>query len=257
MEAAMAVSGLWGLFIVTHIGLATSRIRGALVNRFGERGFLLFYSLISSVVFAVLVAVYAAVREDGPAGLALGADPILRGLLTVAIVCGIMLMTASFAPQGYWGTPIALLSEGVRAPIGLERITRHPFFSGVVLAMGSHALLAKNLTGAVFCAGFVVLAVVGPLHQAAKLRVRHGQAYDRYLAQTSAIPFVAIAMGRQRFVPREVPWVWLALGLVVAGAIRSVHAHLFDAYGAPFTLAIVAGSALIGVIAVKSTEVAK
>ena len=41
--------------------------------------------------------------------------------------------------------------------------------------MGGHALLATHLTGSVFCAGFVVLAIAGPLHQDAKLRALRGQ----------------------------------------------------------------------------------
>jgi len=77
------------------------------------------------------------------------------------------------------------------------------------------------------------------------------------IAQSSAIPFVAIATGRQRFVAREMPWGTLALGLVVATAIRLFHDHLFDAYGAPFSLAVVGGSALIGLIAVRVQGVRK
>src|SRR5262249_53726778 len=132
---------------------------------------------------------------------------------------------------------------------GLERVTRHPFFLGVVLAMGSHALLATHLTGTVFCAGFVVLAIAGPLHQTEKLRSRYGEAYDRFLARTSAIPFLAIARGHQHFVAREMPWTALALGLLVAVAVRSVHDGMFDAYGAPLTIAVAGGGVLIGMIA--------
>jgi uncharacterized membrane protein len=228
-----------------------SAVRSPLVDRFGQRGFLVFYVVIASIVFTALVAVYASVRYAGPPGLALAADPLARGPLIVAIVVGISLMAGALAPRGYWDSPAAVLAEGVRAPFGLERVTRHPFFSGTVLAMGSHALLATHLTGTVFCVGFVVLAIAGSLHQDAKLRALRGQAYDRYLAQTSAIPFIAIATGRQRFVASEMPWGTLAIGLVVAAAIRLLHDQLFDAYGAPFALAVVGGSALIGLITVR------
>jgi uncharacterized membrane protein len=255
MEPVIALVGLWGLFIATHIGLATSPVRGGLINRLGQHGFLVFYVIVASIVCTALVAVYASVRYAGPPGVALAAVPLARGPLIVAIVVGVVLMTGGFAPRGYWDSPIAVLADSVRAPFGLERVTRHPFFSGTVLAMGSHALLATHLTGTVFFAGFVVLVIAG-LHQGAKLRALHGRAYDRYLAQTSAIPFIAIATGRQRFVASEMPWGTLALGLVVAATIRLVHDHLFDAYGAPFTLAVVGGSALIGVITVRLRRVA-
>jgi uncharacterized membrane protein len=203
MMPVIAVVGLWGLFIATHVGLATSPVRSTLVDRFGQLGFLAFYGSIAAITFAALVAVYASVRYAGPPGLALAADPLARGPLIVAIVVGFLLMAGALAPRGYWDSPIAVLADDVRAPFGLERITRHPFFAGVVLVMGSHALLATHLTGTVFCAGFVVLAILGPLHQDAKLRALRGQAYDRFLAATSLIPFVAIVTGRQGFVASE------------------------------------------------------
>jgi uncharacterized membrane protein len=145
---------------------------------------------------------------------------------------------------------MAVLSESVRPPIGLDRITRDPFFSGTVLVAGSHALLAAQLTGTVFFAGFALLAIAGPLHQGTKLRALRGEAYNHYLAQTSAIPFAAIAAGRQRFVASEMPWGAFAAGLVAAAALRLGHDHLFDAYGAPFTLMLVGGSTLVGVMAI-------
>ena len=48
------------------------------------------------------------------------------------------------------------------------------------------------------------------------------------------------------------PWWSFAVGLVVAAAIRLFHDHLFDAYGAPFTLAVVVGSVLIGLITLRA-----
>jgi len=255
MTPVIAVAGLWGLFIATHMGLAPSPVRRPLVERLGPLGFLVFYGIIASIAFAALVAVYSSVRYAGPPGLALAADPLARSLLIGAIIVGFMLMAGALAPRGYWDSPVAVLADDVRAPFGLERVTRHPFFAGVALAMASHALLATHLTGAVFCVGFVVLAIAGPLHQDAKLRALRGPAYDGFLAATSLIPFVAIATGRQRFVAREMPWWSFAVGLVVAAAIRLFHDHLFDAYGAPLTLAVVVGSILIGLITLRAHAV--
>src|SRR5438128_1691054 len=98
MESVMAVAGLWGLFIAAHIGLATSPVRDALVDRLGQRGFLVFYFIVASIVFIGLVAVYASVQYAGPPGLALSAVPLARGPLIVAIVVGVVLMTGAVAP---------------------------------------------------------------------------------------------------------------------------------------------------------------
>jgi len=257
MTPVLAVAVMWALFIGTHIGLATSRIRGALVARLGERGFLMVYSLVAAVAFAALVATYVSVRDAGPPGWGLTAVPLARGVLIAVIVAGFVLMTGVFSPRAYWSSPIAVLADGVRTPYGLERITRHPFFTGAVLAMGSHMMLATHLTGTVFCAGYVVLALAGPLHQTRKLRARYGAAYDKYLAQTSAIPFLAIVRGRQRLVSGELPWAMLALGVVVSGAIRWTHDDMFGAYGAPLTIAAAGGGFLIGAITLARSAVRK
>jgi uncharacterized membrane protein len=254
MEPVLAVAGLWGLFIATHIGLSTSRIRSALLDRLGERRFLFAYQLLASVIFAALVGVYASVQDAGPRGLALAAMPLARILLIAPIAVGFALMVAALAPRGYFNSPAVVLTDRICAPYGLERITRHPFFVGIAIAMGSHALLATHLTGTVFCAGFVVLALIGPFHQTRKLRVRHGSAYDSYLARTSAVPFLAMAAGRQQFVASEMPWGTLVLGLAVAAAVYVAHDHLFAAYGAWLSLVAVAGTALIGLIVVRIRE---
>jgi len=80
-----------------------------------------------------------------------------------------------------------MLVTTVRPARGLERITRHPFFSGLVLVMAAHVLLAPRLTEAVFFAGFIALVIAGTIHQARKLRLRYGAAaYDAYLESYAA-----------------------------------------------------------------------
>src|SRR5262249_35050234 len=129
MTPVLAVAATWALFIATHTGLATLPVRSALIARLGERGFLVVYSLVAAMAFAALAATYAAVRDLGPSGPGLATLPLARGALVFVIVVGFMLMTAALSPSGYWNAPIAVLAHGVRAPFGLERISRHPFFT--------------------------------------------------------------------------------------------------------------------------------
>jgi uncharacterized membrane protein len=248
MDAVLGCALLWGLFAGTHVGLATAPVRGALVRRLGERGFLAVFFGVASALFPVLVAFYADHRFEGPPGPALGDLGGVRGLLVSAVVAGMMLMAGTFAPQGYWTSPSLPLTRRVRGPVGLERITRHPFFAGTVLVFGAHALLSRHLTGTVFSAGFVVLAVLGPMHQAHKLREKKGAAYASYLAQTSAVPFLAILQGRQQLVVSELPWMFLAVGALLAFLVGQGHEHVLAWHGAPLSIVVVGGSWLIGLI---------
>jgi uncharacterized membrane protein len=137
----------------------------------------------------------------------------------------------------------------VRDAVGAERITRHPFFSGLVLIFGAHVILAPHLTGMIFAAGWVVLTLVGAAHQSRRLMGRHGEAYEEYLKKTSAIPFVAILQRRQRIVWSELPWVHLAAGVGGAYGIRHAHASLFDYWGAPVWGTLDAITAVLIVVA--------
>jgi uncharacterized membrane protein len=251
MSDVLLVASLWLLFGGSHVALATRRVREALASRFGERAFTTGYVLVASSTFAALVAGYSSVRFSEPPGIAMAAVAWARAPLFAAAATGIVFMVAALAPSAYWESPAAILQGGVRQPRGLERITRHPFFTGTALWAGSHALLSMRLTGTVFFAGFVVLVTVGPVHQARKLCARKGEPYVRYLESTSAIPFVAILRGRQRLVFRELPWAALALGAVLAYGVWQVHDRIFAWYGAPLIAVVVGGGWVIDVISLR------
>src|SRR5262249_55955835 len=179
----------------------------------GEQGYMLVFSLVAAVSFTALVRFYAAHRLDGPAGLALGSMPLLRGLLMAAIVAGFALAAASLVV--YPRSPMAVFSDGAGSPRGLERIPRHSFFVAVTLIGVAHALLATHLVGTIFAAGFAVLGLAGGWHQDRKLLRLRGESYAAYLAATSTVPFAAIVSGRQRLVWRELPFGSLVAGVAI------------------------------------------
>jgi uncharacterized membrane protein len=248
VDPVLLVAVLWAAFLGTHIGLAAAPVRSRLVARLGERGFLWTYVAIASALFAAVVVGYASVAGEGPRGLGLGDDPWARGALAAVIALGVVLMVGAFAPRAYWDSPIVVLGTGVRAPYGLERITRHPFFAGTALLAAAHMLLAARATGAVFFAGFFVLATVGPAHQARKLRALRGPAYDEFLAKTSAVPFLAILRGRQQLVLAELPWATLSLAAIAALALRTHHPGILAWHGAPVIAVAVGSSVTIGIV---------
>jgi uncharacterized membrane protein len=248
MKDVLLVVALWMAFGVSHVGLTTRAVREPLVSRLGAPGFAWLFSAVSWVFFAILVAGYSCVQFAGPSGLAVASAGWARATLYTAIVMGFVLMAGTLAPSGYLDSPAAILSRGVRPAYGLERISRHPFFAGLILVTGSHALLAARLTGTLFFAGFVLLAVFGSIHQAKKLRARKGEPFGRYLESTSAIPFVAAVQGRQRLVLREIPWIALGLGALFALGVRQVHDRIFAWYGAPFIVTVIGGSMLLALI---------
>jgi len=242
MEPALRVALVSLLFAATHVGLASLPVRRRLVARCGRRGFTWLFAAVASVCWALAVSTYAGVQHDGAPGLALGRFEAARWLLVGANVLGVVLMTSAFA--GYDRSPYALAGEDVREPYGLGRVTRHPFFVGVVLLGGAHALLATRLVGAVVMGGLALVAGVGAWHQDRKLLALRGAPYAEYLAATSAVPFAAILAGRQRLVWSELPVVLPLVGLALAWGLRTVHASLF-ARGGAYVIGAVVGGALV------------
>ena len=182
MEPALTAALLWLVFGATHVGLATRRVRAALVARLGEHGFTALFSVVASAAFAVAIAYFAAHRNEGATGLALADVAALRGALMALSVTGIVLVSAGSAT--YVGSPYDHLAGTVRAPQGVERITRHPFFAGLALFALAHALLATRLIGTVGFAGLALVTMVGARHQDAKLLARAGKPYADYLVAT-------------------------------------------------------------------------
>jgi uncharacterized membrane protein len=242
MDPWIVVASCWLLFVGTHIGLATNRIRTPLVARLGPWGFGHLYSAVAAVTFGVAIHTLAIHQGVGPPGLGLVRFAGLRWLGIGLVVSGVALSVASF-----WSLPasaLALLIEGPpRGPRGLERITRHPFFVGTALLGTGHVLLASSLVGTIAFAGLAILSIGGALHQDAKLRANLGQPHADYLARTSFIPFAAIIRRRQQLVARELPWPGFAVGLAIAFALRSAHDSILANGGA-----WVIGVAVVGAV---------
>ena len=242
MEPAVRVALCWLLFAGTHIGLATRRPRAILVSVLGIWGFTLLFSIVAGVTFAFLAHTYALVHLDGAAGLALARLAPLRWLAIGAIVTGIALISVTL--WVFPATTMALMNNHVADPRGIERITRHPFFVGVALLGISHALLATHLVGTVMFGTLAAFAIAGALHQDAKLRDHLGEHYRDYVRETSLVPFAAVLARRQHIVWSELPRAPLAVGIVVAFLLRSVHSSILDHDGAWVILGVVGGAFL-------------
>ena len=247
MNPSLGVVLLALAFVGSHLGLATHPVRSRLVARFGELGFRGIFSAVAAISFSLLAVWFADHHAEGPPGLALGADPILRWPLIAIVTLGVVLIVGGFA--GYTGGPYDLARPGpARPPRGLERVTRHPFLMGVALFAGAHALLAPHRVGSLLMLLLAVLAAVGARHQDAKLRGLRGTPFADYLAQTSTVPFGAILAGRQRLAWGELPWGTLLLGVGVAAALRAVHAEIFAHHGAWVILGTVGSAGAIAAV---------
>jgi uncharacterized membrane protein len=84
-----------------------------------------------------------------------------------------------------------------------------------------------DLASLILFGSLLILAVFGPASIDAKRRRKMGDAWDGFAAQTSAVPFAAIAAGRQSLKLGEIGWWRLGVAVIVWGALVFAHPLLF------------------------------
>ncbi len=108
------------VWVGTHVGIAGTRVRGALAGTLGEGGFRVAYSLVSLAAIVFLVNAYTA----APADPLWYAPDWLRWALILLMLPAFVLFAASVTAPN----PTAVGGERALGtePRGIQRVTRHP-----------------------------------------------------------------------------------------------------------------------------------
>ena len=223
MSAAYWIAFWWGMFAGTHLVLSSLPVRGQLIARLGEKGFVRLYSLIAFATFIPLVWVYFGNRHAGGVIWNLAAAPGVRPLAAALAVLAIALIVGGVLHP----SPALVGMKQSWGARGLTRITRHPLFMGFALWALSHLLLNGFLTDVLFFGGMLAFSLAGAAHQDARKRATEEERLGQFFAESSYLPFGAIIAGRNRIIWRELPWIALAVGAAVAIGIYALHPWAF------------------------------
>lgn len=209
-------------FAALHLLVSGTRLRDALVGRLGEARYRGLFSLASAVVLGWLIWAYVQVRAPA-------LTPLIdwRWLGAAFTLVAFLFITLGLATPG--PTLVGaekLLAKGVEAR-GIHRITRHPFLWGIALWALVHMAFNPERANLVFFGTFLLVAAAGTFSIDAKRARLFGEGWQRYAAQTSNIPFAAIAQGRNRFAMAELGWGKLAAALAAYAGFAVLHARLF------------------------------
>lgn len=181
-------------FVGTHF-LLSHPLRGAVVGRVGERGFMGIYSLVA---FATLGWVYLAWQGvPGQAPLWPVSDAIWAVATAIMLVASVLLMGSLIGNPALPDPDAA--AKPVPAARGVYAVTRHPMMWAFGLWAGAHILVFPTPAQVVLAVGIAILALVGAALQDAKKRALQPDRWREWEARTSYLPFAAIAAGRARF----------------------------------------------------------
>jgi uncharacterized membrane protein len=220
MNAVTVIFALWAVFAITHVVLSSNPLRSRAVRLFGERLFQGLYSLVAFAVFVPLVLVYAGNKHAGPLLWFVEPNFVIDIITRVGNTVAAILVVAGIfrpSPTGVTGTP-------TRKPRGVQRITRHPLFMGIVLWALMHLLVNGYASDVFFFGGFVVFGLLGSWHQDHRQKALPDGSYAKFCEQSPFLPFTGgnIVKGL-----REIGVLPIVVGLLAAGLVRYFHAGLF------------------------------
>jgi len=216
---ALLLLAVW--WVLLHVGFAGTRLRDAAVARIGERGFALLFSLLSVVSIALLARAYGA----APYRPLWGPPPPALGWLLVGAMLPVFVLFAGALLQR---NPTAVGGGGLDRPAtGLLRVTRHPMLCSFAVWALLHVAGNGHLAALLFFGAFAATALAGMPSIDGKLARRDPEGWRRFAAQTSVLPFAAIAAGRNRVVWREIGWAAPLLGTLLWLLLLRLHPVLF------------------------------
>lgn len=210
-------------FLATHLGIAGTPMRGALVSILGERLYLGAYALLSLIAISWLADSYKVAPYVETWGQLYILQPLALALMLPAFLLVVIgLTTPSPTLVGAEG-----LLERENVTTGVLRITRHPFLMGTALWALTHLLVNGDVAALILFGSLLLLVVIGAYSIDGKRADKMGEQWDAFAAQTSVIPFVAIAQGRNRFELGELGWWRIVIAVAIFFATLHFHTGLF------------------------------
>jgi uncharacterized membrane protein len=211
------------VFLAIHLLISGTRLRDGIVGAIGEKTYLGLFALASLGVISWMCIAFDAADASAENHLLFNAGHFRDLGIPV-----IFLAFALIVPGVTRRSPTAVGGESATTIDGVLRITRHPFLWGVAVWSGFHTIATGTLASVIFFGTFFVLALTGTRAIDGKMKRKRPHVWQAVSAETSIVPFAAIAAGRNRFVAREYfDWRFgLAVALFVA--VLFLHSRMFS-----------------------------
>jgi uncharacterized membrane protein len=220
-------------FVLLHLHVSGTRVRDALTGRIGQGPYMGLFSLASIAGLVWLAIAFGQARGEAWNAAYWSLTPATRYVQIGLQLLAMLLIVPGLATPN----PTSVRQEGAldRPDVvkGMLRITRHPFLWGVAIWAAGHLLVNGERASLVLFGSMLLLALFGTSSIDAKRKRALGAKWDVFAAQTSNVPFAAIASGRQRLSLGEIGWWRIALAVAIWAVLLWAHPLLFGVRALP------------------------
>src|SRR5262245_47596624 len=156
----MITLALAAMFLpLSHFLIASTRLRGLLVHRFGERRYLASYSTLTLAAFAWLIVAYL----RAPTLILWATPPWLAALLLPVSLVGSVLMVAGLSTPNPVIVGMGHLFDQTDIVRGILRVSRNPFFWGAGLVSLAQVILLGDVAAILAFGSVAFLGIIGSL----------------------------------------------------------------------------------------------
>ncbi len=220
----VAEIALWtGLFVGMHFLLSSAPIRSSLVGLIGAQPFRGIYSLVAIGTFIPMMVAFGHNKHAGAMLWYLRGAPLIRGLTWFLMFAALILLVAGLINPN----PGAIGAPSRNRPTGILKVTRHPSFVAFACFGLGHLLMNGWAGDVIFFSGFVVLGILGGIHQDRRKLQELGAPYREFLAATSYFPGAALISRRVEWSHADMPWTAVGVGITVAIVLVTLHPMMF------------------------------
>jgi uncharacterized membrane protein len=220
-------------FVLIHLLVSGTRLRDVLALRIGAGPYMGLFSMASLGGIVWLGFAFARARSGAGNDVLWGMTPATHGLQMILQLIAVLFIVVGLTTPN----PTSVRQEGAldRPEVvrGMLRITRHPFLWGVAIWALGHLLVNGEAASLILFGSMLALALFGTASIDAKRKRVLGAKWDLFAVQTSNVPFLAVAQGRQRLALGEIGWWRIALAVVVWAALLWAHPYLFGVRALP------------------------
>ena len=170
-------------FLVTHLGISGTPLRGVLQQKLGAQPYLGLYSLLAFGSLGLMIYGYGQVPHiDYLWYPSTTLYAMTKGIMLVALVT---LVTGTLTKN-----PTAVMSEAALdlGITGMLKITRHPVQWGILLFAAGHLIANGDKASIVFFGTLAILSFFGMLSMDARRRQETDARWQHFMAENSMWP---------------------------------------------------------------------